>query len=60
MVTRCVKYLITILKLFVFFKRKRPLSAKVSNNDREMLNINRDEEGAPRPPSVNTWLGKKK
>nr|XP_022327920.1 uncharacterized threonine-rich GPI-anchored glycoprotein PJ4664.02-like [Crassostrea virginica] len=55
-----VAVIVGLIVYITKIKKKRPLSAKVSNHDREMLNINPDEEGAPRPPSVNTWLGKKK
>lgn len=41
-------------------KKKRPQSAKVSNQDREMLTRGAEEGGSPRPPSVNTWVSTRK
>ncbi|XP_052714404.1 serine-rich adhesin for platelets-like isoform X1 [Crassostrea angulata] len=41
-------------------KKKRPQSAKVSNQDREMLTHGAEEGGSPRPPSVNTWVSTRK
>uniref|UniRef100_K1PFV5 Uncharacterized protein n=1 Tax=Magallana gigas TaxID=29159 RepID=K1PFV5_MAGGI len=41
-------------------KKKRPKSATVSNQDREMLTRGAEEGGSPRPPSINTWVSTRK
>lgn len=50
---------ITVVYIKVI-KKKRPHSAKVSNNEREMLTRSTEEGGSPRPPSVNNWVSTRK